>query len=706
MKIVIRNCNNIESAEIDLAPNKLNIKFAPNGTGKTTIAKAIIAQIGTTQTSLRELLPFKLRQVNPQDRAPQVIGVDHLQNPMCFNEDYVNQFVFKPNELLSNSFDIFVRNAAYDKYELEIETIVASVRQQFINNSELEILISTLKELAAAFSLTKTDALAKSSIGMKAFASGNRIEHVHEELEPFRSLIQSPSPVEWIDWHLKGTTFLTTDACPFCSSDVSKQKAIIQRVGEEYDKNTIKNILAILNVFNKLEEYFSITARNNLRALSKLSSGLEPAHKSFLIEVMKQTDDLIKKLENIRAISALHFQGRDQVSQILPTYKIELEYFSHLNSDKTKTAVDAINSSIDTVLAQANDLQRSIGIQRQGTNELVRKYQFEINNFLSHAGYQYNVALVGDVGQSQLRLLHNDHQEHLIGGAQHLSFGERNAFAIVLFMYECLAKKPDLIILDDPISSFDKNKKYAILEMLFLRGNDSCLKGKNVLMFTHDVEPIIDTIKVLRQFRDHTTASFLKMATGTINELAITRDDIETFPVICKKVLTSDKHEVIKLIYLRRELEIVGDLEAAYQVLSNLFKKRDELTDTRLQKNDNDTSQQMEDREVQEGCKFIASRIAGFEYKNSLNNLRDLEMLKSLYISCKNGYEKLQIFRFIDPVDHKVIRKFVNETYHIENEFVSQLDPAKFDTIPEYVINECDTALGIKSAINAREAIE
>lgn len=29
-------------------------------------------------------------------------------------------------------------------------------------------------------------------------------------------------------------------------------------------------------------------------------------------------------------------------------------------------------------------------------------------------------------------------------------------------------------------------------------------------------------------------------------------------------------------------------------------------------------------------------------------------------------------------------------TYHIENEFICQLDPTKYDLIPQYVINECD----------------
>jgi len=48
-----------------------------------------------------------------------------------------------------------------------------------------------------------------------------------------------------------------------------------------------------------------------------------------------------------------------------------------------------------------------------------------------------------------------------------LSFGERNAFALVLFMFDAIKENADLIILDDPISSFDKNKKYAIMNMLF-----------------------------------------------------------------------------------------------------------------------------------------------------------------------------------------------------------------------------------------------
>ena len=74
----------------------------------------------------------------------------------------------------------------------------------------------------------------------------------------------------------------------------------------------------------------------------------------------------------------------------------------------------------------------------------------------------------------------------------------------------------------------------------------------------------------------------------------------------------------------------------------------------------------------------------------------DKDQIKTLYCQSTNGYEKLQLTRImldIETVENSVIRKFINETYHIENEFIFQLDPSRFDLIPEYVVKECDKIL-------------
>ena len=113
IQIEIKNCNNLDLAVISLAQQKLNIKLAPNGTGKSTIAKAVPLGAKGDQNLLNELLPFKLRKENPDKKQPEVKGAEALKNIMCFDEKYVSQFVFKPDELLSNSFDIFIRTDAY-----------------------------------------------------------------------------------------------------------------------------------------------------------------------------------------------------------------------------------------------------------------------------------------------------------------------------------------------------------------------------------------------------------------------------------------------------------------------------------------------------------------------------------------------------------------------------------------------------------------
>lgn len=696
MNLDIRHCNNIASAHITLAEKKLNIKFAPNGTGKSTIARAIV--LGTIKDSdLSEMLPFKFRKSNPGNITPEIKGLDNIHNVMCFNEAYVNQFVFRPDELISNSFDIFIRTDTYNQNELEIVTLISNIKQLFSENQELEALITDLKEMGSAFKLSK-NGLDKKSTGMKGLSTGNKIEHIPHGLESYTLYIQSQNSVNWIDWQTKGCDFTSTsDNCPFCGTLANDKKEQIELVGKEYDKNTIKNLKAIIDVINKLGKYFSDEAAKKLKTITTLKEGIQQEHEEFLVSVKKQIDTFIVKLEKLRTLSAFQFKEGEKVAEKLPGYKLDLIFFSELNSEKMQEAIAPINTSIDKVIEQASQLQGMINKQRSEMRKNIIRNETGINEFLSYAGYHYKVGILGEGELAQLKLLHVEHEEYLSGGNQHLSFGERNAFALVLFMYECLAKKPNLIILDDPISSFDKNKKYAILEMLFRRDGNLCLKNKTVLMLTHDFEPIIDTIKSLSdKFKNQTSASFLKLQDGKLSECPIERNDIQAFSRICMNAISSEKDGLIKLIYMRRLFEINDDRSDAYQVISNLLHKRkSELAiDTREQKVSDEHYPIMEDIKFLNGCEEILKDLPNFSYSTFLKRVTDLTDLTLLYHSCTNGYEKLQVFRLLDlKVENSVIQKFINETYHIENEFICQLDPVRFDLIPEYIIFECDRIL-------------
>lgn len=704
MDIELKNCNNIDLARIHIEEGKLNIKFAPNGTGKSTAAKAIQFASEGNPEALSSLLPFKYRGSNPNNKEPEVTGLDHISSVMCFNEEYVSKFTFKEDELISNSFDIFIKTEAYLKAEEEINQLTQTIKQQFTNNPDLETFILNLKELSSAFKITASGNLSKSSTGMKGLASGNKLIHIPQGLEDYQLFIQSDKTVSWIDWQTKGHKEFSeiADTCPFCSTNTSDKVEKIKKVSQEYDKNVVKNLVSIISILEKLGDYFAEDTKKKLELITTLADGIQPEHEAFLVTIKGEIDNLVEKLEQLKSLSSLNFSETEDVAEKLETLKLELTFFTNLNSEKTKSDINALNESINQLAEQAGNLRGKINIQRGLTKRLIEKYQSEINAFLAYAGYKYQVEILGDGDKSQLKLRHLEHQSHLQGGSQYLSFGERNAFAIVLFMYQCLSEKPDLIILDDPISSFDKNKKFAIIEKLFMGASSLCLNGKTVLMLTHDVEPIIDTVKAVKtQFINKVVASYLRFDNGVIAEKDISNNDIKTFAQICKNALTSDLDDVIKLIYLRRRCEILDDQGDAYQVLSNLLhkRKRDEVSDYREQSQEGIYPEMSNDK-FSDGVDEVKKDIPSFDYLTFLAQIKDDENLKNLYASSTNGYEKLQVFRLMQnpgqaPQNNSVIQKFVNETYHIENEFICQLDPTCFDLIPAYVTQECDKILGL-----------
>lgn len=136
MDIEIRHCNNIVRAHITLTADKLNIKFAPNGTGKSTLSRAISCAARDDIQGLQALMPFRLRGENPDSTGPIVIGADGIGDVMCFNEEYVSQFTFQPDELISDSFNILIRNQAHAEREREIEEMTQKIRAVFTDHSK------------------------------------------------------------------------------------------------------------------------------------------------------------------------------------------------------------------------------------------------------------------------------------------------------------------------------------------------------------------------------------------------------------------------------------------------------------------------------------------------------------------------------------------------------------------------------------------
>lgn len=573
--IQIENCNSIEKAEISISKGVLNIKYGPNGLGKSTISDAILASVANNGT-LKDLKPFKYRALVGQ-HEPVVYGTENIGSVLVFDDSFVSQFAFQREEVLKNSFEVFIKTDEYLAAMQKIEELLAGIKSTFDGNENLSNAISDLKEVRDAFSITKSGAISKASKGYKAYGSGNKIENVPVHLKPFEDFIKSDQPASWITWQTKGNVFLElSDNCPYCSLSLQEpeKKNTARKVAEEYDPKAIEHLNALQAVINRLGKYFEQSCRETLEKITKSKIELAPEEINFLSALRGDVETLLTKLEGLRSISFFALRDVDKIEDEIAKLAINLGLFAKLDSAETKSVVGPVNTQLHALAQMVGELKGRVNRHKAQIEKSIVENQKSINGFLKSAGYKYSVVIKPEADSYKMKLVHQDHDEHIETASQHLSYGEKNAFALILFMHQVLSEKPDLAVLDDPVSSFDKTKKFAILNELF-RGKIS-LRDNTVLMLTHDMEPAIDIIRNVKGLFLHPrpTAHFLSSRAGIVSETEIKESDIQTFAQVCSANIHNLDDGVIKCIYLRRHFEILNDFGEEYNYLANLLHAR------------------------------------------------------------------------------------------------------------------------------------
>lgn len=689
--ITIRDCNSITRAEISLRTSALNVKYGANGVGKSTIARALSLQ-AQGQEALDQLLPFKHRGAKSEVR-PQVTGAGHIKKVLLFDDSYVSQFTFQRDEVLKDSFEIFINTDEYREGIAAIEALFERIKSSLSAQKELEDIQSAFVELRDAFGLTKSGQLAKTSRGFKAIGMGGKLTNIPRELSGYRDFLQSENPAGWITWQAKGKPFLTlSEHCPFCSNpDIDKTTA--ETVSQEYESAAVKNLSALRGIIDRLGGYFEESHRKRLRDLVTSIEDLSPEQAHFLANLRGQVDTFLLKLTSLRELSFQTLRDVDNVGQALLDSKIDLSMLDALRSEDTTSVVDPINDRLDEVAQQIDEVRAEIGKQKSRVARLVKDNQADVNQFLQSAGYRYRVRIEPTVDSYRMILEHEDAVGHLESAALHLSYGERNAFALVLFMHHVRRESPDLVVLDDPVSSFDKTKKFAILYQLF-HGKHG-IRDFTTLFLTHDIEPAIDIVlnPTANKFEGaRPLVNFLRGHSGSITEKRIERGHFSTFSQVCDQNIAKSSDDAIKCIYLRRRYDVHGNLGVEYDVLSSLLHLR-KMPD---HKAPDGTRTPLSASQFSAAMQQIRVDIPGLDYDAVVQELSDPVKLKKKFDSTNVGYEKVQIFRMMlagNPDKLKgddTFKKFVNETYHIENEYVMQLNPREFDTVPEYVVSECE----------------
>ena len=696
-------CNNITSCDINIQHGALNIKYAVNGTGKSTVAKAIVlASQGKPLTSLK---PFVLPQGTPSSASPTVTGVP-FSNVALFDAEYVRQYVFQPTDLIKDSFEIFIRTPNYDESKARIEADYNSIMQLFSESDALRVLSTGLHELRDTLATNTDGSFSRRTKGIKGILDQQKcsLETPPEELKVFQPFFDDKSlAVDWAAWKLTGTDkYANRGICPFCA--VTESKEIIQQnrlFSESFDKDSITLTSKLLACVDKLSQFIDPSKLVNIRLLLS-PDGNRTSLDVEMKKLLAEADYILERVEALASFNGLSIK-KDQISQLvtyLSNKKIDTGSFDYFNTAKLQEDISILNRKIDEVLQAIGNLQQSIGsLHACLINQLSKKTK-DINEFLLSAGFKYTFDIkVDNDGVAHALLLFNGGINNLVpvnDPATHLSWGEKNAFSLLLFMFDAIRKNSDLVILDDPISSFDSSKKYAIINRLFMTGNrENSLYMRTVLLLTHDMEPVIDYVQVGGKIdSSFLNATFMQNLDGTLVEYPIQKDiDIISTIIVMKKVACEENVALpARVGCLRKYIEHTTPspfIESmAYNVLSSLIHGRDYPT------YDAQGDLPMSPQDFQAGLLEIIEYIPSFDYNTALEHFESKSLLEQ-YHRATNRFVQLLILRaYIQRYSeakvrlkarNDVLRKYIDETFHIENDYIYSFNFLNFAIVPDFI---------------------
>lgn len=690
MNISIYNCNNIDKGDILIETGKLNIKFAVNGTGKSTIVKAISAKV--LGEDLDFLKPFDLIDNEGNVKKPEVMISEKIKKVAVFNDDYINKYVFRKDELLENSFEVFVKTPKYDEHMKNINELLIEIQNTFQNDIELGNILNNFEQFINSFGKT-INGYSKSSEFGKSFGLGNKIANIPNNLtiySPFLNDLDTGS--KWIKWHKEGVNYLhLSDKCPYCANILEERIELIQDLDSNYDNKYIDILNKVLVNTNYLSRYFTPETNDILNAIKINNEAITKDQIDYLKRLKNEVEDLYKKIKSLKEVGFYSLYSVEKIKDLLEDKKISLYLYNHLNSNSMKLKINKINKALIKVINKASELQGKINIQKRNIIKTIETNKKEMNEFLMSAGFSYVVDIIKDEYKSyRLILKHISNENQIENVTNHLSYGEKNVFALLMFKYQAIKEKNDFIILDDPVSSFDKHKKYSIMNMLF-RGKKS-LKNITTLMLTHDLEPVIDLIYTLKQiFEPVPTAYYLYNSNGDLTEKIIKYEDIKSVISMFKYNILNSTNVISKLIYYRRMMECLNDKSEVWDLLSNLFHKdRDVPKVFDL----NYTLIDMDIEKVKSATKEIKKLIKSFKYDDIYKIIKDKKRMIDLYKNTSCGYEKIQIYRIIfdgNLEQGSSLKKFIDETFHIQNDYLFQLNPLEFEYVPYYILKKCDS---------------
>lgn len=704
INVKILNCNCISSANIEIKPNVLNIKYGCNGTGKTSISRAIYAKVSNDDNLLERLRPYT--NDDTEENKTKVEGLNFTK-VRVFDESYVNSYLFTESSFLENSFQVFLKSTEGDDLTEKISNLMADLLEIFESTKKIEELRTFLPSYFQTVKYENDNLSVRGGVGEFLKGNGCGFNNYGEldSYKPFYENREFSKVSNWAKWRNAGIKEMNGCSCPFCTSNMELEKIKTQNntIAKVFKKSALATANAILEYVEKAVECGFIDAEvvnilNDYIGNPSKSDSL----RAELKQLAAETEYLISKIDKICSFKPMNITKNELAKIEIQLEEMILDFRQLTKFYKTsfiEGLISMVNSKVEVLKENTGTLKGLFFQHDRKIEVLIKNKKDDINNFFELAGFPYKFVIKPNGEEKALSYLvpnNLSEDDRVTELEKRLSWGEKNAFSLVMFMFESISDGADLIILDDPITSFDKDKKFAVIRRLF-DNQKSSFRDKTVVMFTHDLQPIIDYVHGNFFTRLGLTtpvqAKWLQNQDGNIVEYNIESDDLLNTVELTKNIAVGAEYEIpIRVVNLRKHIELTipnYSQTEIYDVLSNLIHGRVSPL--------SGDGEDLESHTIEKGVSEINRYINDCTYESLIDEMHSQKLFN--LINEDNIYNKIIAVRLLFESDRfnllsklrKVYPstcKYVNETNHVENDYIFQLNPHKFFSIPECYLSQ------------------
>lgn len=477
--------------------NKIILFYGSNGRGKSTLKDLLINENLSKNFELQN-----------DEQINEIYNIYNQNDLRVFDDKFINNFIYLNDSLQKNQSKIIFNSPELEEQINNINNIKDTINQLL---SKIDSLNPDFNEVDKAFDFSTTGNVTDAK---KRFAT----TFLQGHLPLSYNEIFDVNNEQHKNWWYQGLYLyknLNMDYCPWCknnidniSDDVKGQINGINSVSSIHDKLFSDKVAKKEKLSALIEnEKISLNIKDEIQTIiSMINDSIEINKEAEIISLMRQVKskyDHDRTLIDETILDLKKFNEISNIEEIDIENKFEQFEFFDVNSNYIQLIINDINN----VILSLEALKQAVIESNNQLISLIGSKENSINHILERLGLNYKIVVdKGEVVKNGI----NDNSEYIFLKSKNdidvtnnvtntLSYGEKSTLAFAFFIQIILndnnANK--VIIIDDPISSYDIFRRYTSVDILRSLGDASFNK---MFLLTHELDFIHSVEKGFRGF--------------------------------------------------------------------------------------------------------------------------------------------------------------------------------------------------------------